>query len=193
MTEEAFGVDLVALQLRVAAGEPLPASLPSAPSARAIEARVYAEDAEHGFLPQTGRLLVYRGAVGAGDPRRLRRFQAGTRSASTTTRCSRRSSPAARRARRPAAASRPPSRRRSSSASRRTSRTSAASSTSEPVVKGEIDTSLLERLEIAPVPPPSDEVFEAARREFSSKGPEATGEGSRFPDPFAAEGFRMFR
>src|ERR1019366_236858 len=49
VTEEAFGVDLVALQLRIAAGEPLP-ELPSGPSAHAIEARVYAEDPEGGFL-----------------------------------------------------------------------------------------------------------------------------------------------
>src|SRR5262249_3097288 len=54
VTEEAFGVDLVALQLRVASGEPLPGDLPSSPAAHAIEARVYAEDADGGFLPQTG-------------------------------------------------------------------------------------------------------------------------------------------
>jgi acetyl-CoA/propionyl-CoA carboxylase biotin carboxyl carrier protein len=63
---------------------------------------------------------------------------------------------------------------------------------SGPVVAGEMDTSLLERLEIAPVPPPSADVFEAARREFSMKAPEAAGEGSPFPDPFAAD-FRLFR
>ena len=58
VTEEAFGVDLVALQLRVAAGEPLP-ELSPAPSAHAIEARVYAEDPDAGFLPQAGRVLVW--------------------------------------------------------------------------------------------------------------------------------------
>ncbi|HVO51353.1 MAG TPA: biotin carboxylase N-terminal domain-containing protein [Thermoanaerobaculia bacterium] len=65
VTEEAFGVDLVHLQLAVAAGEKLP-PLPSAPSRHAIEARVYAEDPEAEFLPQTGRVLVYREPGGPG-------------------------------------------------------------------------------------------------------------------------------
>ena len=65
VTEEAFGVDLVALQLRVAAGERLP-DLPSAPSAHAIEARVYAEDPDAGFLPQAGRLLAWIEPSGPG-------------------------------------------------------------------------------------------------------------------------------
>ncbi len=56
VTEEAWGVDIVALQLAVAAGEPLP-QLPSSPTAFAMEARLYAEDPEGGFLPQTGRVL----------------------------------------------------------------------------------------------------------------------------------------
>ncbi len=65
VTEEAFGVDLVLLQLAVAAGEKLP-PLPSAPSRHAIEARVYAEDPEAGFLPQAGRVLLYREPAGPG-------------------------------------------------------------------------------------------------------------------------------
>jgi acetyl-CoA/propionyl-CoA carboxylase biotin carboxyl carrier protein len=48
-------LDLVALQLAVAAGEPLPfAQEDVALQGHAIEARVYAEDAFHGFLPQAG-------------------------------------------------------------------------------------------------------------------------------------------
>ena len=65
VTEEAFGVDLVRLQLAVAAGEALP-PLPTVPVRHAIEARVYAEDPEGGFLPQTGRVLVYREPAGPG-------------------------------------------------------------------------------------------------------------------------------
>jgi acetyl-CoA/propionyl-CoA carboxylase biotin carboxyl carrier protein len=65
VTEEAFGVDLVRLQLSVAAGEPLP-PLPSAPARHAIEARVYAEDPEAGFLPQAGRILFCREPAGPG-------------------------------------------------------------------------------------------------------------------------------
>jgi acetyl/propionyl-CoA carboxylase alpha subunit len=65
VTEEAFGVDLVALQLHVAAGERLP-DLPPAPSAHAIEARVYAEDPDAGFLPQAGRLLTWIEPSGPG-------------------------------------------------------------------------------------------------------------------------------
>jgi 3-methylcrotonyl-CoA carboxylase alpha subunit/acetyl-CoA/propionyl-CoA carboxylase biotin carboxyl carrier protein len=48
-------LDLVALQLRVAAGRPLPfAQEQVSVEGHAIEARVYAEDAFHGFLPQAG-------------------------------------------------------------------------------------------------------------------------------------------
>ncbi|KFG74534.1 acetyl/propionyl/methylcrotonyl-CoA carboxylase subunit alpha [Streptomyces mutabilis] len=55
VTEEVFGVDLVALQLRVAEGHALQADPPHA-RGHAVEARLYAEDPANGWAPQTGRL-----------------------------------------------------------------------------------------------------------------------------------------
>jgi acetyl/propionyl-CoA carboxylase alpha subunit len=65
VTEQVAGVDLVRAQLLVASGEPLPWSQGQlVQRGHAIEARVYAEDPSHDFLPQAGRLLLYR------EPRR---------------------------------------------------------------------------------------------------------------------------
>jgi len=61
VTELVAGVDLVHAQLDVAGGQPLPwqqAALGQ--RGHAIEARVYAEDPTTNFLPQAGRLLLYR-------------------------------------------------------------------------------------------------------------------------------------
>ncbi|MFF9503267.1 acetyl/propionyl/methylcrotonyl-CoA carboxylase subunit alpha [Streptomyces sp. NPDC014656] len=55
VTEEVHGVDLVALQLAVAEGAPLPALRPEG-SGHAVEARLYAEDPATGWTPQTGVL-----------------------------------------------------------------------------------------------------------------------------------------
>jgi propionyl-CoA carboxylase alpha chain len=55
VTEEVFGVDLVALQIRVAEGQALAAEPPPA-RGHAIEARLYAEDPARHFAPQTGTL-----------------------------------------------------------------------------------------------------------------------------------------
>ena len=62
VTEEVTGLDIVELQLRVAAGEEIGLEITS--SGHAVEARLYAEDPRT-FLPQTGRLerLVLPGGV----------------------------------------------------------------------------------------------------------------------------------
>ncbi|MBB6627861.1 ATP-grasp domain-containing protein [Nocardioides sp. KIGAM211] len=60
-------VDLVRLQLLVASGEPLPFRQDELSlSGHAIEARVYAEDSFHGFLPQAGTATLVRWPGGAG-------------------------------------------------------------------------------------------------------------------------------
>ena len=59
VTEEIFGVDLVEWQLRVAQGEHLPLDWPPAPKGSAIEARIYAEDADNDFLPAPGRVKAF--------------------------------------------------------------------------------------------------------------------------------------
>jgi acetyl-CoA/propionyl-CoA carboxylase biotin carboxyl carrier protein len=64
ITEQVLGIDLVAAQIRVAAGEPLPWTQKElSQRGHAIELRVYAEDPLRGYLPQAGSLLLYREPV----------------------------------------------------------------------------------------------------------------------------------
>jgi propionyl-CoA carboxylase alpha chain len=60
VTEAVTGLDLVRLQLLVAQGLTLPAeALTPVMTGHAIEVRLYAEDAERGFLPATGTLRAF--------------------------------------------------------------------------------------------------------------------------------------
>jgi propionyl-CoA carboxylase alpha chain len=61
VTEFVTASDLVEWMIRIAAGEPLTLRQEDIrPRGWSIEARVYAEDPYHGFMPSTGRLIKYR-------------------------------------------------------------------------------------------------------------------------------------
>ncbi len=88
VTEMITGFDLVEWQLRVAAGEPLPATQEALRiRGHALEARVYAENPAKGFLPSTGTLrhlrtpqaviFTHRGADAAGDEPAAVRIDSG--------------------------------------------------------------------------------------------------------------------
>nr|WP_308203122.1 biotin carboxylase N-terminal domain-containing protein [Frankia sp. AvcI1] len=65
VTELVTGVDLVAEQIRIAAGEPLRfAQADVRLTGHAMEARVYAEDPARGFLPTGGVVLAFREPAG---------------------------------------------------------------------------------------------------------------------------------
>ncbi|KMT56851.1 acetyl/propionyl/methylcrotonyl-CoA carboxylase subunit alpha [Pseudomonas fildesensis] len=65
VTELITGLDLVHLQLQVAAGQPLPLTQADVTlSGHAMEVRLYAEDPAQGFLPQTGDVLRWEPAAG---------------------------------------------------------------------------------------------------------------------------------
>lgn len=66
VTEEVFGIDLVALQMSVAEGHALPADEPTGPTGHAIEVRLYAEDAGDDWAPQTGTLRTFEVPSGPG-------------------------------------------------------------------------------------------------------------------------------
>ncbi len=66
VTEMVTDLDIVALQMAVAAGEDLPISQEDAIfEGHAIEARLYAEDPAAGFLPAAGRVAAWRSPHGA--------------------------------------------------------------------------------------------------------------------------------
>jgi len=67
ITEEVTGVDLVRAQLAVAAGAPLPWRQEDLHQrGHAIEVRIYAEDPDDRFLPQSGTIAFYREPSGPG-------------------------------------------------------------------------------------------------------------------------------
>ena len=67
VTEAITGLDLVALQIRVAEGRPLGlAQADVRPAGHAIEARLYAEDAAQDFLPAAGDIALWQPAAGEG-------------------------------------------------------------------------------------------------------------------------------
>ncbi|HLK37737.1 MAG TPA: biotin carboxylase N-terminal domain-containing protein [Polyangiaceae bacterium] len=86
VTEMVTGLDLVELQLEVAAGRLLPDLSAIRRAGHAIEARVYAEDPSKGFIPKPGAIddLVWAG--GPGEPQtRVLRVESGVRAGSKVT------------------------------------------------------------------------------------------------------------
>jgi len=66
LTEMTFGVDLVKLQLHIAAGGRLPEGGAPTASGHAVAATLCAQDPERGFEQATGRLAVFAAPTGAG-------------------------------------------------------------------------------------------------------------------------------
>ncbi|PYI68474.1 acetyl-/propionyl-CoA carboxylase subunit alpha [Arthrobacter livingstonensis] len=77
VTEETTGVDLVAEQFRIAAGEPLRFTHDPLPIGHAFEFRLNAEDPARGFLPGPGTVTAFEPPTGSGI-----RVDSGVRSGS---------------------------------------------------------------------------------------------------------------
>ncbi len=60
VTERITGLDLVAMQLDVASGRPVPPQEAITRAGHAIECRIYAEDPADGFLPSTGAIVDWQ-------------------------------------------------------------------------------------------------------------------------------------
>jgi acetyl-CoA carboxylase biotin carboxylase subunit/3-methylcrotonyl-CoA carboxylase alpha subunit len=86
VTEMVTGLDLVELQLRVAAGERLGDLSQVRRRGHAVEARVYAEDPSKGFIPKPGAIaeLAWGGGGGEAQTEHLR-IEAGVRAGSQVT------------------------------------------------------------------------------------------------------------
>jgi acetyl-CoA/propionyl-CoA carboxylase biotin carboxyl carrier protein len=191
VTEEAWGLDLVTLQLSVAAGEPLPDDLPAAPVAHAIEARVYAEDPENGFLPQVGTVLAYEEPGGPGV-----RVDSGIEAGSeVSVHYDPMLAKVVARGR-----TREEARRRLVDALGRTVILGVATNVSwlrrlletPDFVRGDLDTSLLSRLEVPASPEPPEEVLVAVAGVHSAgDGRGVAAAHAAFPDPFAGGAFRV--
>jgi 3-methylcrotonyl-CoA carboxylase alpha subunit len=81
VTEAVAGLDLVRLQLEVAAGQPLPfAQADVVAHGHSLECRLYAEDPTRGDLPSPGRILLLVGPEGPGV-----RFDSGVGTGSEVT------------------------------------------------------------------------------------------------------------
>lgn len=85
-TEMVTGLDLVELQLRVAAGERLPDLAAVPRKGHSIEARLYAEDPSKGFIPKPGPIdeLVWAGGAGEVQTSTLR-IESGVRAGNKVT------------------------------------------------------------------------------------------------------------
>ncbi len=67
VTEQVTGLDLVKLQIAIAAGHRLPFAWESiAPRGHAMEVRLYAEDPDNNFFPSPGKILMRHAPTGPG-------------------------------------------------------------------------------------------------------------------------------
>jgi acetyl/propionyl-CoA carboxylase alpha subunit len=67
ITEAVTGIDIVVAMIRIAAGEPLPLAQGDVEfRGHAIEARIYAENPDRGFIPSPGLISTYRPPTGPG-------------------------------------------------------------------------------------------------------------------------------
>ena len=150
VTELTTGLDLVKLQLHVAAGGRLEGEPPPT-EGYAIEARLNAEDPQRAFAPAPGTIETLSLPVGPGSPRRHRRRRgrrdpAGVR---LDDRQGHRLRPRPRRGPRPAPPRAVADDACSCTAARRTSRSSSTSSIAPRSAPGDVDTSWLDRLTAA--------------------------------------------